>query len=105
MEVFVMGKKEVELNSELTLEKAVEYLESILAGLKKGKVFIQQDDEVVELTPNKTVAIEVEAKQKKHGEKLSFKLSWKKECTEKTEKEEKEIFRITSTQPDVKTEK
>jgi amphi-Trp domain-containing protein len=100
-----MGKKEVELNSEATLEKAVEYLESIIAGLKKGKVFIQQGDEVVELTPNKTVSIEVEAKQKKHGEKVSFKLSWKKECAEEAEKEEEETFRITSAQPDVKAEK
>lgn len=94
-----MGKKEVELNSESTLEKAVEYLENIVAGLKKGKVFIQQDDEVVELTPNKIVSIDVEAKQKKHEEKVSFKLCWKREGAE-AEKKEEEIFKITSTKPE-----
>ena len=101
-----MGKKEVEMNSELPLEKAIEYIENILSGLKKGKVFVQQGEEVVELTPDKTVEIEVEAKQKKHEEKFIVKLSWNRESAEEAEKEKKEeIFRITSTQPDIKKEK
>ncbi len=88
------------------MEKAIEYLENILSGLKKGKVFIQQGDEIVELTPDKTVEIEVEAKQKKHGEKITVKISWKRETPEEIGKEkEEEIFRITSVQPEIKEEK
>ncbi len=101
-----MGKKEVELNSELPVEKAIEYLESILTGLKKGKVFVQQGDEVVELTPDKTVEIEVEAEQKKHKEKVTFKLCWAREKEEEAEEIEKEeTFRITSVKPEMAGEK
>jgi amphi-Trp domain-containing protein len=103
-----MGKKKVELNSELPIEKATEYLENIISGLKKRKVFVQEGDEVVELTPGETVEIEVEAEQKKHSEKVTFKLCWsreKDEETENTKEKEDEMFSISSVKPEISKEK
>jgi amphi-Trp domain-containing protein len=108
-----MGKKEVEMKSKMEIEKAIEVVESLLAGLKKGKVFVQHGDKVVEITPEKTVKLEVEAEQKKDKEKISVRMTWhKKDLTkeiEKTiknkEKEEEKIFKITQTAPVMETGK
>ena len=54
-----MGKKEVEMKSKMEIEKAIEVIESLLAGLKKGKVFVQHGDKVIEITPEKMVKLEV----------------------------------------------
>jgi amphi-Trp domain-containing protein len=102
-----MGKKEVEMKSKMEIEKAIEVIESLLSGLKKGKVFVQHGDKVIEITPEKTVKLEVEAEQKKDKEKISVKMTWhKKDLSkeiEKTiknkEKEDEKIFRITQTAP------
>ncbi len=102
-----MGKKEVEMKSKMEIEKAIEVIESLLAGLKKGKVFVQHGDKVIEITPEKMVKLEVEAEQKKDKEKIYVKMTWhKKDLTkeiEKTikhkEKEDEKVFKITQTAP------
>ena len=102
-----MGKKEVQMKSKMEIEKAIEVIESLLAGLKKGKVFVQHGDKVIEITPEKMVKLEVEAEQKKDKEKIYVKMTWhKKDLTkeiEKTikhkEKEDEKVFKITQTAP------
>jgi amphi-Trp domain-containing protein len=102
-----MGKKEVELKQKLEIERAIEIIENLLAGIKKGKLFIQHGDKVVEITTEKNVKLEVEAEQKKDKEKISIKLSWSKKDLEKEiektkkakEKQDEEVFKITQTAP------
>jgi amphi-Trp domain-containing protein len=108
-----MGKHEVELKDKMEIEKAIEYIENLLAGIKKGKVFIQHGEKVVEITPEKNVKLEVEAEQKKGKEKVSIKLTWhKKDATKeieksikKKEKEEEDVFRISQTAPVIEKKK
>ncbi len=83
-----MSKKEVSMEGMMELSAAVSYLEGLVKSLKEGKVVVQKGDEFVELTPEKNVYLEIEAKQKKEKEKITVELFWGKKEEEKPEEEE-----------------
>jgi amphi-Trp domain-containing protein len=72
-----MGKKEAEMKAKIGIETAIEHLENLLSGLKKGAIYVKQGSDVMQLNPSKSVKLEVEAKSKKGREKISIQLSWK----------------------------
>ncbi len=67
---------EVEVESEMDLAQAVSYLEEIVAGLKSGRLSIENEGEGIVLSPQRTVKVAVEAKQKKDKEAVSIKIAW-----------------------------
>ena len=71
-----MGKKEISYKGKVEYQKAIEYLEELVKGLKSGEVYLQDGEEFVELSPAKVVQIEASASQKKEKEKFSLELSW-----------------------------
>lgn len=74
-----MTAKEIQFEGTIEHDKAVAYLESLVSSFKKGTVCVQKGEEFVTLKPNGVVHLEVEAEEKGDKEKLSLKLSWKKE--------------------------
>ncbi len=69
-------KKEISFETLVTREKVAGYLQNLAESISSGKLNIQKGIETIALTPGETVAMEVEAKQKKEKEKFSLKLTW-----------------------------
>ena len=63
--------------SELSTDEALNYLVSLIRGIKGGKVTLRQGDETIALEPSGTMAVKVKAASKGRKEKLSFELSWR----------------------------
>lgn len=76
-----MSKKEAKVKSSMELDKAVAYLEDIVASLRAGTVSIENGDGAVTLRPEKNVKVELEATQKDDRESISLRLAWKKPGT------------------------
>lgn len=89
------GKKEVSYETQMTLKKAVEFLEALVSGLKAGRVCVQQGHESVTVRPEKVVNLEIEAREKKEREALGFKLTWRKPIAA----EEDTDLKISSEEP------
>lgn len=86
----------IKVKMEGKLDQIVNYLDDIVNSLKQGKVVVQQGEEFVSLEPAENVFFEVEAKQKKGKEKISFELEWSKIQVEEVQEEG---FAITSEEP------
>ena len=71
-----MGKNSVVLEKKMAVSEVVSFLESVIASLKEGKIVLQQGTQLVVLTPNEFIDLEVEASQKKDKGKLSIDLKW-----------------------------
>jgi amphi-Trp domain-containing protein len=71
-----MGKKEISYKGRVEYQKAIEYLEELVKGLKRGSVYLQNGEEEVQLHPAEIVHIEASASQKKEKEKFTLELSW-----------------------------
>lgn len=71
-----MEYSEVEVESTMDLGQAVTYLEEVVAGLKSGRLFISNDGDEITLSPQRSVKVTVEARQKKDKETVGIKLSW-----------------------------
>lgn len=67
---------EVEVETGMDLAQAIAYLEEIVAGLKSGRLSVENDGDGVILSPQRTVKVAVEAKQKKEKESVAIKISW-----------------------------
>jgi amphi-Trp domain-containing protein len=63
--------------SELSTDEALNYLVSLIRGIKGGQVTLRQGDETLELEPSGTMALKVKASAKGRKEKLSFELAWR----------------------------
>ncbi len=63
--------------SELSTDEALNYLVSLIRGIKGGRVTLRQGDETLELEPSGTMALKVKAAAKGKKEKLSFELAWR----------------------------
>jgi len=61
----------------LTRAEALEYLEAIVEGLRKGILTISTPGRVLTLRPGGLIELELGAKQKKDREKLQLELEWK----------------------------
>ncbi len=74
-----MSKQTVKVKGVMERDQAVGYLEDLVAGLKAGRVCVQQEDRFVTLCPEGLISVEVEASIKKGKEKFELELSWRKE--------------------------
>ena len=72
-------KKELEFEGIVELDEAIEQIESVLAGLRSGTLGLTQGGQTLNLTPQPTVKLEVEGKQKDHKESVSIKLKWRRQ--------------------------
>jgi amphi-Trp domain-containing protein len=70
----------IELDSLVTLEQATEYLEGLLDGLRSGRVRIEHEGQSLELRPQKSVRLELEARRKADKESVLFKLAWRQQA-------------------------
>ncbi|MCG8532863.1 MAG: amphi-Trp domain-containing protein [Desulfovibrionales bacterium] len=73
-----MEKKKIHINAQLPCSLAVSHIECFLEGLRAGDIVIEQGDERIVLHPQATVTLDVEAKSKKHKQRLTINLEW---CT------------------------
>ncbi len=71
-----VSKNEVKIEALMDLRKVADYLESILKGIRSGKIIIQTSDEMVTVRPEAMVEFELEAVQKKDREKIEIKIAW-----------------------------
>jgi amphi-Trp domain-containing protein len=99
-----MSKKAVFNKVELETRKAVQYLEDLVAALKKGTIYLEKGDDYVELSPPPQFTMNVQAVQKKCRERLLVELSWPKGdslCQDRTPEPE---LRILAAAPPVAKE-
>jgi len=71
-------KKSVAYEGQIELNKALDYLKSLQAALKKGTAYVQNGTEVVALEPESSVSMHVEAKSKKEKQSIKIELSWER---------------------------
>jgi amphi-Trp domain-containing protein len=71
-------KRSVAFEGQLDLNKALEYLKSLQAALKKGKAYVQNGAEVVALEPSGAISMALEAKSKKDKQSIKIELSWER---------------------------
>ena len=67
-----MSKQEIKLKGNLEAVKAAEYLSDLAASMKSGSIYIQKGGEFVNLKPFGSMEFEIEAKRKKHKEKITI---------------------------------
>ena len=80
-----MSKQELSLKGTVDLERAIGYLEDLIASLKAGTVHIQQGDKGLTIHPRDVVDLEVEVEQKKAKEKFTIELAWRNGVTTPTD--------------------
>jgi amphi-Trp domain-containing protein len=92
-----MSKKEVKLKGVMDCNQVIAYMEDLLAGLKNGKICVQQGEQFVTLCPEQMIEMEVQATVKKGKEKFEMELTWRREeaPSEMTD------MRISSTESEV----
>lgn len=71
-----MEIREVEVEASMELGQAVAYLEEIVAGLKSGRLCLENEGEELLLSPQRQVKVLVEARHKKDKESVGIKLTW-----------------------------
>jgi amphi-Trp domain-containing protein len=71
-------KKSVAFEGQLDLNKALDYLKSLQAALKKGTAYVQNGSDIVALEPETSVSMQVEAKSKKDKQSIKIELSWER---------------------------
>jgi len=74
-----MSKKEVKLKEAMSRDQVAAYLENLIAGLKAGKICVQQGEQFVALCPEQLINVEIQASVKKGKEKFEMELAWRKE--------------------------
>jgi amphi-Trp domain-containing protein len=72
-------KKEVTFEGQMELAKALDYLKSLHAALKKGTAYVQNGTGTVALEPEGVVMVAVEARSKKDKQSIKISLSWERE--------------------------
>ncbi|SDB22589.1 amphi-Trp domain-containing protein [Desulfonatronum thiosulfatophilum] len=74
-----MSKDEVKFEGVMEKSQLVNYLEDLIASLKKGQICVRQDDQFVTLCPTRTIEVEVKASSKKDKEKFELEFKWHRE--------------------------
>ncbi len=97
-----MENQEVEFEGQLSLAKAIGYLEALLNACRAGRICIQEGEDFVVLNPYNSVDLKVKAEQKEDEEFLSLKLSW---IREDLSEEDQMPFKISSVIPAIKVPK
>ena len=98
-----MAKKNVSMKAKVRLSTVVSQLESLLAALKKGRVFVQKGDAWVGLTPPDVLSVEIEAVQTKTKEGLHLELSWRRPNQFEGAAETDSDLKIMETEPVIET--
>ena len=96
-----MGKKEVTYKSRVDWEKALGYLDELLAGLKSGTVYVQNGREYVALHPGGPIDLEVAAVEKKGKQRVSIELGW---LSQEEPTEPQPELKITTSEPEIEEE-
>lgn len=76
-------KKEIKTKMTVDLEKAIAYIECLLAGLKQGTVIFEHDNGKVILLPAKNVKLEIEIEEDGQEQELEIELKWEKSAASK----------------------
>ena len=92
-------KKSVVYEGQVDLNRALDYLKSLQAALKKGTVYVQNGLDVVALEPEGSVGLHVEAKSKKEKQSIKIELSW--ERAEEAVATASEALTISETEPEL----
>jgi amphi-Trp domain-containing protein len=71
------GKREVAFQGLLTIDEAIEQIQSVLNGMKSGTLCVQQGARVVTVHPDKEIEVLVKIKTKEDRESISVDLQWK----------------------------
>ncbi len=74
-----MAKEEVEFEKTVEVDEAVAYLERVAAGLRGGKVLVEEGNSSVSLEVKGPITMEIEADFDSDKQKCSFevKLEWR----------------------------
>jgi len=78
------GKREVTFEGEVKTADAIAYIKSLLSGLQKGTVCVQQGSRYLTVHPGKELALVVRVKSKSDKETFSIELSWKRDMDAKS---------------------
>jgi amphi-Trp domain-containing protein len=92
-------KKSVAYEGQVELNKALDYLKSLQAALKKGTAYVQNGSGVVALEPESSVSMSIEAKSKKDKQSIKIELSW--ERAEDEVEEASGSLTISETEPEL----
>jgi amphi-Trp domain-containing protein len=87
---------EVSMKANMGLAQVVEYLETFISSLKQGKVYVEQGDNIIVLSPPDNVDVELEAVEKKGKQKFTLELAWRKKASSTSETG----FKISATMPE-----
>ena len=79
------AKAKVSFEDDMSTDEALNYLVSLIRGIKGGKVVLRQGEESLTLEPTGTTAVKVKASTKDRKQKLSFELAWKTPADEELE--------------------
>jgi amphi-Trp domain-containing protein len=92
-------KKSVTYEGQIDLNKALDYLKSLQAALKKGTAYVQNGSgRFVTLEPESSVSLQVEAKSKKDKQSIKIELSWERA---EDEVETASTLTISETEPEL----
>lgn len=72
-----MKKQKIEIEELMTREKVAGLLQKVAAGLQRGSIELNDQEETLTLSPPDILAVEIGAKQKKDKSKFSLELSWR----------------------------
>jgi len=86
-----MSKKEVEFKGTMGRDQVVAYLENLTAGMKKGTIWVQKGEDILNLVPADRIKIELEAEEKKDKGKFSLALSWRRDAGQEEDADELKI--------------
>jgi len=75
-------KKGVAFEGQVDLATLQGHLQNLLAGFKKGVIFIQNGADVVELHPEPLMTIGLAARSKKDKQSLKLEIKWEKALPE-----------------------
>ena len=75
----------VKFESNMTTDEALNYLVSLIRGIKDGKVTLRQGEETITLEPSKNMDVKVKASVKDAKEKVAFELAWRSDSDEELE--------------------
>ena len=87
---------EVSMKANMELTQVVAYLETFISSLKQGKVYVEQGDNVIVLSPPDNVDVELEAVEKKGKQKFSLELVWRRKAAGTVDTG----FKISATMPE-----
>lgn len=71
-----MAKRELDLEQDMDLHRAVSYIEDLAVSLRSGTVAIEHGDKTITVKPGGRVEMRVKVSQEEDWETCSIKLAW-----------------------------